>query len=287
MASKGSTTLNTISTTPNVLDGSEITSTSKTMLLESAKEQGYTIEGYETGEDYSHGKVTLKSPDGITVEFTNEYIDTLSWDLTHNYDYVHDTVSDLLRYVNEAPDLLKQHSDHIIFDKITGDFMTEYGYTENKTGIIHIGMNTIDKQDYNSPQNTLYHEMAHNVEYHPKLHSIPEMTWFKKISMTEKSSGYANAYFQPNSEFNTEYKYSENWADALKMVAMSRVNPSYALVSDPKGNQNSKPITYTEWKKLNPNLDKVANKILDCKNDDEIFDTVKEFYYEWDRPNKK
>ena len=68
---------------------------------------------------------------------------------------------------------------------------------------------------------------------------------------------------------------------------MSRVNPSYALVSDPKGNQNSKPITYTEWKKLNPNLDKVANKILDCKNDDEIFDTVKEFYYEWDRPNKK
>jgi len=276
MSSKGSTILNTITTT-NILDNPYIKKNSAKLLLEASKQQNYIINSYD------EKKIYLTSPDGIPVEFTTHYLDNLEYYQRKNDGEVPYTMEDLLRYVNEAPDLMKKNVDKIIFDYDPQNYLAEYGSVPYGTHDVYIGNKSLFYQNYNSPQNTLYHEMAHCMEDHPKLRNIPSMDWFKNLSETEKSSGYANATFDKNSKLNYENRYSENWADAFKIVAMHRTNPSMAVVSNPNGNQYSEPVSYAQWKRMNPNLDRVANTILDCKTDEDVFEVVRGFFYEFDR----
>lgn len=228
--------------------------------------RGYVVSGMD------ENSVLITGPDDTVLEFTNDFIQSLYQD-TILFSNISQSLGDIISYYNQAPPLLKLHTDKLLFEKGMG------GLT-SPDGEVHIGYDSLYEPGNNpySTQATLYHEMAHNMENIDKIGNITQMSWFKRISDVEKSSGYANEVFNPSHSY-WEDRYSENWAEAIKIVAMAKTNNGIAYVSDPQGTMHSKEVSYTEWKQTNPQLDKLATSVINSKNDDEFKEAIRQFVW--------
>ncbi len=216
--------------------------------------------------------VFITGPDDTVLEFTNEFIQSLYHDNVL-FSNTSQSLGDFISYYDQAPPILKLHTDKLLFEKGKG------GLT-SPDGEVHIGYDSIYERE-NSPysvQATLYHEMGHNIDYIDKIGNIPQMSWFRRISEVEKSSGYANEVFDPGHSY-WEDRYSENWAEAIKIVSMAKTNNGVAYVSDPQGTMHSKEVSYQSWKQDHPQLDKLATGVINSKNDDELKEVIGQFVF--------
>lgn len=146
------------------------------------------------------------------------------------------------------------------------------------------------------PKQTILHELVHRLDYQGEGFSevndrpglISSHPYFRLLSEKHASSGYSMSFNKSSGDYLTE-----NLAEATMMMylAQNKNTMQHAFIEKPAeigvyGKKNED-ISYSEWKRINPELDEIGKTIYNSRSTREIMDFLdnKMEKYEQEHPH--